>query len=122
LGRTRAGADGMTGKPLDERFHEAISSAVLWAVVACWLLEATMNARFGYKIAGLGLSAIFVAVAVLGAYLAVKLFAVRGKDLAAWGRRVVLGVPLALCFGVCQAAGWSTLGTMLADGMTARET
>jgi hypothetical protein len=109
-------------KSLDELFHEVISNVVLWAVLACWMLEAGMNATFGYKIAGYGLSVIFVAVAVLGAYLAVKVFAVRGKDLRAWGRRAMFGVPLALCFSLCQAAGWSTLGTMLADGMTARET
>ncbi len=108
-------------RTIDELFHIAIQKAVLWAAVGFWALEAFMNFVFGLKISGLGLAGVLLAVAVFAAYLGVKFFSIQGWDRRTWLRRGLIGVPLALCVGVSQVAGWSTMGTMLADGLKARE-
>lgn len=105
-----------------ELFHDFLAQAILYAVLLCWVLEATMNAIFGWRFAGGGLkglplAAVFVAIAVFAAY-----FPLRWDDARGWARKGVLALAIAACVGVSQYAGWANLGTLLADGATARDT
>ncbi|MFA7504250.1 MAG: hypothetical protein WCZ28_06090 [Burkholderiaceae bacterium] len=109
-------------KPLDEAFHELMQRLVLWAAVAFWALEAYMNFRFGWRTGGIGLGGVLLAAAFFAAYLPVSIAGIKGRDQAAWAKRLALALPLALCVVVSQVAGWFTLGTLLADGMAARQT
>lgn len=109
---------------LDAWFHTVIVQAVLWAAAVCWLIEAGMNFRYGYTRAGLGLAAAFVAVAVFAAFLPYKFagIAEAWSTPAGFFKRLFLAPFIVICVGLSQVAGWSNLGTLLADSQVARET
>jgi hypothetical protein len=100
---------------------------VLWAMLGCWIFEAGMNAIFGYRQAGGGFSlaallygAVFLLLAYIGAWTAVRWFAVRGKDALAWSRRAAFAIPCLGCLAISQFSGWGVLGVTLADGSAKR--
>ena len=114
-------------RSVDERFHDLIEQSVIWVWLLFWTMEAGMNARFGWRlvgggVAGLPMGALLFGVAVWGAYLPMRCRDVPRTDPHRKRRRLVLGLLAALCFAVSQASGWANLGTMLADGATARNT
>ncbi len=105
------------------------ASIPVQAVMACWVVEASMNTMFGWRQGGgwvnpgssLGYAAAFLAIAVLGAYLPTKLRDVRGWDISAWFMRIALMVPIIACFALSQLSGWRIMGVTMADTAVARE-
>ncbi|MBJ7535302.1 hypothetical protein JDN40_14415 [Rhodomicrobium vannielii ATCC 17100] len=102
---------------------------ILYAFGAIWLLEAGMNTLYGYRRAGgefslsaLMYAAVFLAIACVAAWLPTKL---TGKDfnsgVASAARGAVLVALTLLCVALSQVAGWSVMGTTLADGAAKRE-
>lgn len=100
---------------------------VLWAFLGCWIFEAGMNAIFGYRQAGGGFSlaallygAVFLFIAYIGAWTAVRWFAVQGQDGTAWSQRAAFAIPCIACLMLSQFSGWGVLGVTLADGSAKR--
>jgi hypothetical protein len=94
---------------------------ILWAWLVIFFAEAGMNVMFGLRFGGLFYASIFGAMAVLGAYMADKLFEVRGQSLAAWGQRFKYGLPTLVAILLSQVSGWSVMGVTISDGLAARE-
>lgn len=108
-------------------FTHARSRPILLAFVAIWLLEAGMNTLYGFKRGGGGIGAIgyaatFLAIAVVAAWLPLRLQMIRGNGAMAWLQRSAIIVPLVMCVVVSQVAGWAVMGVTVADGQAKRDT
>ena len=75
-------------------FEQAKHKRILWALAAIWLLEAGMNTLYGYRRGGggvgaMGYAAVFFAIAIMAAWLPVKMQELRavGMGAIATGRR-----------------------------------
>lgn len=114
-------------RSINERFHDLIEHSMIWVWLLFWSMEAFMNARFGWRLVGGGLpgvpmGSLLLGIAMIGAYLPMRFRDVARHDPRRKSKRFMFGLLAALCFAVCQVSGWANLGTMLADGATARTT
>ncbi len=101
-------------------FNRSTMTAGLLVAIGFWCLEAAMNFKFGAKEAHPAIGLILVGIAVYAAMLCIKMCAVRGTGWEANLQRLKSGIPWAVCFFICQVAGWNVLGTTLADGSATR--
>jgi hypothetical protein len=100
---------------------------ILIAFATIWVIEAGMNALFGYRRGGEGAvglfyAALFLAIAYIAAWLPTQFQAIHGNSWVDWGQRLLLGLSVMFCVVVSQVAGWSVAGVTLADGQVQRQT
>ena len=99
---------------------------ILIAFIACWALEAAMNALYGYRrggggIGAVGYAAVFFAIACIAAWLPIRLGHIARYDPWRWAKVPIFCLLIALCFGLSQMAGNAVMGVTVADGAAKRD-